>query len=55
MKENPYPSNLRGKKARHLECTLGPCHWMHEISLPFPKEFVTIFGLRYYSLHPTYW
>jgi hypothetical protein len=31
------------KKARHLECMLGPSHWLHDISLP--KEFGTIFGL----------
>jgi len=28
------PLNLKGKKARHLECRLGPPHWLHEISLP---------------------
>jgi hypothetical protein len=22
------------KKTRHLECMLGPSHWLHEISLP---------------------
>jgi hypothetical protein len=30
----PRPPNLKGKKARHLECMLGPSHWLHEISLP---------------------
>jgi hypothetical protein len=30
----PTPQNLKGKKARHLECMLRPSHWMHEISLP---------------------
>jgi hypothetical protein len=54
MKENPYPSNFKGKNARHLECMLGPCHWL-ALKFLFPKEFVTIFGLNYYSLHPTYW
>ncbi len=29
--------NLKGKKARHLECMLGPSHWGHEIS--FIKRF----------------
>jgi hypothetical protein len=28
------PQNIKGKKARHLECMLGPSHWLHEISLP---------------------
>jgi hypothetical protein len=23
---------LKGKKGRHLECMLGPSHWVHEIS-----------------------
>jgi hypothetical protein len=33
MKKNPSPSNLKGKKkTRHLECMLGPSHWLHEIS-----------------------
>jgi hypothetical protein len=40
----PALPNIKGKKARHLECMLGPSHWLHEISLP-KKEFVTIFGL----------
>ncbi len=31
---NPSPPNLKGKKARHFECMLGPSHWLHEISLP---------------------
>ncbi len=30
----PTPQNFKGKKARHLECMLGPSHWLHEISLP---------------------
>jgi hypothetical protein len=25
--------NIKGKKERHLECMLGPSHWLHEISL----------------------
>jgi len=29
----PLP-NLKSKKARHLECMLGPSYWLHEISLP---------------------
>ncbi len=34
LKPSP-PQNLKGKKkARHLECLLGPSHWLHEISLP---------------------
>jgi len=33
----PPLQNIEGKKARHLECTLGPSHWLHEIS--FPKRF----------------
>jgi len=37
------PQNIKGKKARHLECMLGPSHWLHEIL--FPKDFVTIFGM----------
>jgi hypothetical protein len=28
------PQNIKGKKARHLGCMLGPSHWLHEISLP---------------------
>jgi hypothetical protein len=31
-KPSPTP-NWKGKKARHLECMLGPSHWLHEISL----------------------
>ncbi len=34
MKKNPFPPNLREKKARRLECMLGPSHWLHEISHP---------------------
>jgi hypothetical protein len=44
LKILPLP-NLKGKKARHLECMLGPSHWLHEFL--FPKELVTIFGLGY--------
>jgi hypothetical protein len=35
------PPKLKGKKARHLECMLGPSHWLHEISLPkrVPRHF----------------
>jgi hypothetical protein len=29
-----HPPNIKGKKAGHLECMLGPSHWLHEISLP---------------------
>jgi len=32
MKKYP-PQNLKGKSARHLECMLGPSHWLHEIYL----------------------
>jgi hypothetical protein len=32
-KETP-PPNIKGKKKRHLECMLGPSHWLYEISLP---------------------
>jgi hypothetical protein len=28
------PPNLKGKKARHLQCMLQSSHWLHEISLP---------------------
>jgi len=38
----PTP-NLKGKKARHLECLLRPSQWLQKFL--FPKEFVTIFGL----------
>jgi len=31
---HPPPQNFKGKKARHLECMLGPSNWLHEISLP---------------------
>jgi hypothetical protein len=30
----PPSQNIKRKKARHLECMLGPSHWLHEISLP---------------------
>jgi hypothetical protein len=33
LKIIPLP-NLKGKKARHVECMLEPSHWLHEISLP---------------------
>jgi len=29
-----FPPELKKKKARHLECMLGPSHWLHEISPP---------------------
>jgi hypothetical protein len=51
MKNNPslsFPApqkNLKRKKARHLECMLGPSHWLHEFF--FPKEFIINFGLGY--------
>jgi hypothetical protein len=36
-KKNPHPRptcpNLKGERASHLECMLGPSHWLHEISL----------------------
>ncbi len=28
------PQTYKEKKARQLECILGPFHWVHEISLP---------------------
>jgi hypothetical protein len=31
---HPQKKNLKGIKARHLECMLGPSHWLHEIFLP---------------------
>jgi len=34
LSSNPTTALLKGKKARHLECLLGPSHWLHEISLP---------------------
>jgi len=33
-KKSFIPPYLKGKKARHLKCMLGPFHWLHEISLP---------------------
>jgi hypothetical protein len=30
----PPPLKHKRKKARHLECMIGPSHWLHEISLP---------------------
>jgi hypothetical protein len=42
--KNPAPPpNLKGKKARHIDCMLGPSHWLQEIL--FPKEFISIFAL----------
>jgi hypothetical protein len=37
-KKSFHPPNLKGKKARQLECMLGCMKFV------FPKEFVTIFG-----------
>jgi hypothetical protein len=37
------PPNLIGKNARHLECTLGPSHWLC-MKFLFPEEFLAIFG-----------
>ncbi len=38
QKKNSFPTtptqNLKGRKARHLECMRGPSNWLHEISLP---------------------
>jgi hypothetical protein len=34
--------NLKGKKARHLECMLGPSsHWLHKIFLPKRESSIT--------------
>jgi hypothetical protein len=33
-KSFPLHPNLKGKKARHLECMLRPSCWRHEISFP---------------------
>ncbi len=33
IKNLPPPPTEKEKKARHLECMLGPSHWLHEISL----------------------
>jgi hypothetical protein len=41
----PSSQNLKGRKARHLECTLGPS--IGCMKFLFPTEFVTIFGLGY--------
>jgi len=30
----PPPQNIKGKKARHLECMLMPSRWLQQISLP---------------------
>ncbi len=27
------PQNIKEKETRHLECMVGPSHWLHEISL----------------------
>jgi hypothetical protein len=47
MKRNPPPTppgpsskNLKGIKAMHLECTLGPS--IGYMKFLFPKEFVTV-------------
>jgi hypothetical protein len=60
-KKNLPPSpakNLKGKKARRLECMLGPKIMLHIgcTKFLFPKEFITIFGLGYTPCkeHPTY-
>jgi len=51
-KKSPlHPQNIKGKKARHLECMLGPSHWLHEFF--FPKDLVTIFGLGSHPLQRT--
>jgi hypothetical protein len=34
LKKILFPQTLKEKNARHLECMLGPSHWLHEISLP---------------------
>jgi hypothetical protein len=49
-KKSFHPPNLKGKKARQLECMLGLSHWLHEICLP--KRVCHHFwpGL----IHPTY-
>jgi len=36
----PSSQNLKGIKARHLECTLGPS--IGCMKFLFPKEFVTV-------------
>jgi hypothetical protein len=36
----PWPQNLKGIKARHLECTLGPS--IGCMKFLFPKKFITI-------------
>jgi len=48
MKKNPPPTphpspssqNLKGIKARHLECTLGPS--IGCMKFLFPKRFITV-------------
>jgi len=44
------PPNLKGKKARQLECMLGLSHWLHEICLPKRVRHHFWPGL----IHPTY-
>jgi hypothetical protein len=44
MKKILSPSNLKGRKPRHLECMLGPSHWLY-MKFLFQKEFLSIFGL----------
>jgi hypothetical protein len=51
----PPPTNLKGKKARHLECMLGPSLRLQKISLP--KRVCHHFWPGLYTLckeHPTY-
>jgi hypothetical protein len=38
MKKNPFSptprKKFKGRKAKLLECMLGPSHWLHEVSIP---------------------
>jgi hypothetical protein len=34
LERNTMGTREIGKKQGHLECMLGPSHWLHEISLP---------------------
>jgi hypothetical protein len=43
-KTSSPPNNLKGKKARHLECMLGWAFPFGCLKFLFPNEFVTIFG-----------
>jgi len=36
----PFSQNLKGIKARHLECTVGPS--IGCMKFLFPKEFITV-------------